>query len=751
MRNETLRDSRFPSELIAATILQFALIVLWLATRPHTFDAVTMFVRISSRVIAIACIARGIWLYRPDNLFIWWVLVARLAWSFFFAPIHNFWVKDWLWWQVDSAAGTLCYIAIACYLVQRRAAARDGALWIDVTVICVGLLFTLFSYLGIPVVESGGRSLEAHFVGIVFPCIDTVLLGLVLLISFAGVKERNGSLALLLLAFAVVAVADLSTLMAALGMFSMTKTQPFAPFSLSFAGLVGAAALLPSMRRIERRNEGVAAKPGSVPRLTLMVAVFLLTLYRFVTWTARGPQPSPLLVGAVLTIMFLLIVVRSLLAIRALEIARTRVLRMLTHDGPTGLLNTAGLAEEYGRTLEAAGTQAEHSLILVRLRELREIGQLWGHVVRDELVTAYAATMGMTAAGGGVLARVGADQFALLIRTAGDDAAPAEWTAERIAESLRGVRSSQAAGITPTFDIGIAGGRGRMPLDELLREAESAASAARLRGQGRIARYDAEIAAREERRFALVNLLRGAVERNEFTLLYQPVVDLTTYRVAHNEALLRWTSAELGAISPNEFVPLAESSGAIEEITDWVLDTACRALGSSGDVSEEGYVMSINIGARSLQQPGLAQRIGRVLARHGVPATAICLELTERSLMEDPHGELAALRAAGIALAIDDFGTGYSNLAMLTRLNVDSLKLDVSLVHAAATEPALRQVVHSVLTPLNEIGVQIVAEGIETEAQCNLARALGCRYGQGWLFGKPQTEPARSGSIQPLQ
>lgn len=750
---ETVNDSEHSAsrcvwEAAVAAILQLGIIGVWLATQPHTFDFITLTVGMSARLISAACILRGVWRWRPQYRFVWWLLGARFVWSFFFAPIRNLLITNWTWWQVDSAVGTLTYIVAAGYLVRRRTGSRDRFLWIDVAIICVGAMFVLFSYLGIPVAENGGAgiSVDAIFAGVAFPAIDTVLIALILLLAFTSAKERNGSMTLLLTSFAIVAVADMSALMARLSMFTMTKTRTFVPISLSFIGLIGIAALLPSMRRIDRRDDTVR-KPWSVPRLSLIAMAFLITLYRLMAWTPRGAQPSPLLAAAVLAAMFLLIVLRAFFAVGALETSNDRVLHLATHDLPTGLLNTTGLEEAYMRLSSIEKSDSGFSLILVRLRELREIGQLWGHSLRDELAISSAATLGAAAQADGVLARIEIDQFAVLTRTPDQDTESIDRAARRIAHSVRRIPLFRAKGIAPAFDIGIATGGKHLPLEALLRAAESAASVAQMQGQGCIAHYDSGIAAKDERQFKLLNLLRGAIERNEFTLHYQPIVDLSTHRLAFHEALLRWTAVDLGAISPGEFIPLAESSEAIEDITDWVLDSACRMVGTMPDLGSGRYRMSINISARSLKNQGLARRVLRALSRYNVPAVAICLELTERSLMEDPHGELDLLRASGVSLAIDDFGTGYSNLAVLTQLNASTIKLDVSLMRAAESDFSLRRVLQSMLRPLSDRGMKLVAEGLETREQCILAFEMGCHFGQGWFFGKPQPLPAMGSPV----
>jgi EAL domain-containing protein (putative c-di-GMP-specific phosphodiesterase class I) len=317
-----------------------------------------------------------------------------------------------------------------------------------------------------------------------------------------------------------------------------------------------------------------------------------------------------------------------------------------------------------------------------------------------------------------------------------------------MAAALHGMQSDIDPAIVSSFDIGIANARGDVSLQIMLREAESALTIAHAHGQNRIAHYDANVAAAEHRRLALLTRLHNAVERKEFTLHFQPVVDLATREVVSHEALLRWRAADLGDVSPVEFIPLAESTDAIESITDWVLDNACAVLAASGRSTNQGYRMSVNISAPSLQRPGLARRVVMALDRHRLSPRDLCLELTERTQMDDPHGELSVLRSRGVALAIDDFGSGYSNLEMLALLPADTLKLDIQFVRAIEAQSTMRDLCQSLLAHVERHGTRVIAEGIETQAQHDLLCSMGCHYGQGWLYGRPSPQLDRRSSAR---
>jgi diguanylate cyclase len=734
-----------PWRFALAALLQVCLLVWCEVKFERPFDWSSTLAIAAARVVAVASILYGVRLYRPANHLVWWILGLRFGWSIFFSPIRNLLHGMVVLWQIDAAVGTLTYCLVAGILVARRATSKDRTLWIDVAVVSIGMLFALLSCFGLPTPTAHGYSFESMLLGVVYPCIDTVLIALCLMLEFTTVRARNGSLQLLLAAFTVVFLADISILMSYLKIITVAQSRAFVPASLSFIGLIGLAALLPSMQRIDETLTNVP-KSWDLPRLMLIVGAFLLTIYRSLTWTTRGARPSPVFEGLVFAVMFLLIVIRAYLAIRAMDASHMHVEYVATHDTATNLLNRNGLSEMLSSTPKSA---RENSLILLRFGELREVGEMWGHEVREHLIADSATAFKSAVGADGSLARIGSSRFALLMENSRGQIDHVEQVAAKLANAAHQIPAFAKSGIMPVFDIGITHGHRTNDLEELLREAESAAIVAQSRGRGCTAFFDAAVSAREKRRYALINMLRGAVERNELKLLYQPVVDLVTRKEVSYEALLRWSTPELGPIAPDEFIPLAESSDAIESITDWVLDTACRnAVSTSAmEYSRPGYRIAVNISSRSLSAPGLTQRVSDALKRHDLPTTALCLELTERSMLDDPYGELHALQATGVSLAIDDFGTGYSNLATLTQFNANAVKLDMSLVSAMGADDTLRGVISSVLRPLRERGVKLIAEGIETQEQCAMVVNLGCEFGQGWLFGKPRAHLQESSQI----
>lgn len=694
------------------------------------------------RCIAILCIWRGLARYRPQRRAIWLLLLLRCAWSAVYIPIRGAFVSDPLWWALDIAAGTLLYSVVAALLIATRAARPDSSLWIDIAAICSGAAFALFAYLGAPLLAQFGLSALTLLTGVIIPSLDMALIALTLLLAFTW-RERNVSLVMLIAAFALVPLADVGVQLAELNKLGMIATH-LIPFGAIFTALIALAALHPSMRLIQTQP-GQGLESWGAQRAVLIVGAFLVALCGLLIEPSPGRSMPPVLVAGVLATIFLLIVWRVHLAMRALATSRRRIHYLATHDTATGLPNLTALVESDRQM----GRGPDRALLLLRMSQLREVGQLWGLAMRDQWITRIGTTLAAVTANVGMLARVGTDQFALLARLENADASALDLVARRMSAAVRGVGatselSTRQMPVVCAFDIGIASARDTpdASIDSLLRNAESAIAIAHTLGENRIAHFDASIATAEQRRLGLLTSLHGAVEHNEFTLLFQPIVDMSTRAVICHEALLRWHTSELGEIAPSEFIPLAESIDAIESITDWVMDSACAALVAADGLSlpSHGYRLSINISAYSLQRPGLAKRMMAALTRHRLQTSDICLELTERTQMEDPHGELGALRARGFALAIDDFGSGYSNLSMLARITADTIKLDISFVRAIEADPSMRDLCASLLAQVSKQGAKVVAEGIETEAQHDLLLSLGCHYGQGWLYGRPASQ-----------
>jgi diguanylate cyclase len=402
------------------------------------------------------------------------------------------------------------------------------------------------------------------------------------------------------------------------------------------------------------------------------------------------------------------------------------------HDPLTKLPNRMYATEVLG-TL--AGGEERGALLLAELRNLRDINASLGLAVGDDVLREVAHRLRKNIGSADTVARLGETQFLVI--------APG-CSAERAL-----LYASQLAGVIHTgfhlagfgLDLHVACGvclfpeHGRTP-DDLLQRAQVALEDA---GDARtgVAVYRPGRDDQHRRRLTLITDLRGAIESNSLHLVYQPLVTMAARSVLALEALVRWKHPQLGAVSPGEFVPLAESSGGSRRLTDWVLQAAIRQL---GEWHEHGLQLqlSVNLSASDILDPDLGDQILELLRQHAVHPTALLLEITESAVMRDPQGaarNMQLLRVAGVRFAIDDFGTGHSSLSQLSLLPVDELKIDRSLVTQAVGGAV--SIVTSTIELGHSMGLKVVAEGVEDAAAWNLLRRLGCDYAQGYLISPP--------------
>ncbi len=285
-----------------------------------------------------------------------------------------------------------------------------------------------------------------------------------------------------------------------------------------------------------------------------------------------------------------------------------------------------------------------------------------------------------------------------------------------------------------------------------MRAADTALYRAKGAGRATWALFEPAMHAEAVARLETESALRGAVDRGELRLVYQPEVDLATGRVVAVEALLRWNRPGHGVLLPDAFVPLAEETGLIGPLGRWALTEACRAAHTWSEAGGPAPVVSVNLSPRECRQRDLAERVRRVLRETGLPPGRLRLEVTERALIEDmgaAHETLQEVRDLGVAVAIDDFGTGYSSLGYLRRLPVDALKIDRAFVAGLGEDPADRAVVAAVTALAHALGKGVTAEGVETPAQLAEVRAAGCDRAQGFLIAEPLTPEGIAALLAP--
>ncbi len=424
---------------------------------------------------------------------------------------------------------------------------------------------------------------------------------------------------------------------------------------------------------------------------------------------------------------------------------QAQILRLAYWDTLTALPNRARFREAAGQAVRDAadarladGAGASVAILMLDLNRFKHVNDVLGYNAGDQVLVGIAERLSRALArDGDVVARLNGDEFGILLRNT--DAEQAQAMALRIEQSLEQPLVLGDHRVDMGAGIGVAcWPQHADDADTLLVRAEMAMYEAKRRSNGPVT-YDPSIDATSAQTLTLISELRQAVERNELRLYLQPKLALDDRRVVGAEALVRWQHPQRGLVPPMQFIPFAEQTGFIRTLTMWVFEEAARHWLALAD---EGLQLrlSVNLSTRDLLDLDLPQKFAALLARHAVPAAAFCLEITESAIMDDPQRALAtldALSAMGFKLSIDDFGTGYSSLAYLKRLPVDELKIDQSFVRNMTTDRDDAMIVRSTIDLAHNLGILVVAEGVETAEAWDLLRELKCDQAQGYHMGRP--------------
>jgi diguanylate cyclase (GGDEF)-like protein/PAS domain S-box-containing protein len=413
------------------------------------------------------------------------------------------------------------------------------------------------------------------------------------------------------------------------------------------------------------------------------------------------------------------------------------------HDALTGLPNRALFVDRLGHATGRVGRAGEpqFAVLFLDLDRFKVINDSLGHTVGDELLVAIARRLAETLRPGDTVARFGGDEFTILLDPIAS-ALEATQVAERLLRGLAAPFVLERHEVFASASVGITlSSTGYLDPEELLRNADAALSRAKALGKGRYEVFDRAMHAQALGRLQMEMDLRRALERAEFRVFYQPVVELATGRITGFEALLRWMHPERGTVAPGEFIPIAEETGLILPLGRWVIEQVCRdARGWPRREGQAPVSVGVNLSGKQFGQADLVQQIEGALRDNGLEPGFLKLEITESVILQDAEPAktmLARLRALGVQLWMDDFGTGYSSLGYLHRFPLDALKIDRSFVMRMVEEPRNGKLVQAIVALAHSLGVAVVAEGIDSPAQLAALRGLGCDFGQGYLFSRP--------------
>ncbi len=570
----------------------------------------------------------------------------------------------------------------------------------------------------------------------------TFLLGVPLLVTLAAVgiagvtagRARHRPVALLPACAGVAATAlvGLSLLVS----LRYAGGAVIAALGLGYAVCLGFTAV--AVRRVGPAAEAEAGLPGSgiLVALVPVAAAILAAIIRMALY--GGTDNVSIVIAAVIGG---LIAVRQMLANRAARRYAHRLAEreaffkeMAFTDALTGLGNRRQLL----RVLyERAAGGPPCVLMAVDLDGFKNDNDMRGHDVGDAVLVEVGRRLRANLRPGDVAARLGGDEFAVLMWGRPEEATR---VAERLLAVLGTPYDTDGSAVFLSASIGLAGGATAADVPSLLHNADLSLRFAKQRGKSRVERYDAAYDRWMRRRTTVEQELRGAIEREELTLVYQPVVALPEGRAVGVEALVRWHHPTLGEIPPAEFIPVAEESGLVTRVDRWVLHQACHQLSRWIAEGHDPWI-SVNISIRELHLPDYVGQVVEVLRAHRVPPRQLVLEVTEHAValdLDEVVDRLAELRAVGIRIALDDFGAGYSSLGQLRRLPIDIVKIDKGLVVEPAREPTrpAAPLVGVVVGLGRQLGLEVVAEGVSERSQQEIVMAAGCRLVQGELFGR---------------
>jgi diguanylate cyclase (GGDEF)-like protein len=702
-------------------------------------------------MLAVAAILVAVWLHRPRDARTWVLLAVGLGLST---------AGDWTWVVLDRVYGLDPFpsVADAFYLVglgaiglsmwmlvRGRLPDGDTAGLLDSLIVTVGAGLLTWVFLMAPVVSDTSQSTFELAVALAYPLIDILLLSaLVRLVLVPG--ELSPSLRLTIAALVAWLVADYPYAMLAL-------EDGYEVGMLLDAGWIGgtilwgAAALHPSMGTITAPAARAEARLSPWRLLLLATASLMAPALLLAGW-AGGVEVDVPVVAAACIVLFALVIARlqGVVAdlrqtLRERTALEAELEHRALHDPLTGLANRALFHDRLAHSL--ARRDGSVAVMFLDLDDFKTINDSLGHEAGDQALRWVANAFSKVVRAEDTVARLGGDEFAVLL-SGTPDRLLATRLAGRLLEAVE--QPLELAGATRTLgvSIGIALGEagGAVEADDLMRDADIAMYVAKQQGKRTFTVFEQAEHHGLVRGLALRNDLELAMERREFTVAYQPIMALDSGRVAGVEALVRWQHPTLGELQPEEFIPLAEATGAIVPLGRWILAESCRAAAAStwGDA-----FVSVNLSVQQLEEPAFVDALRATLGESGLPPERLVLEVTESARMHGSHGPdaLAAVRALGVRLAIDDFGTGYAALSQLSAHRFDLVKLDASFVtplgrEAGADAAAL---VGGIAQLARTIGVELVAEGIEDGVQLARLRQAGCPLGQGFHFAPALSEP----------
>ncbi len=625
-------------------------------------------------------------------------------------------------------------------MVTQIAGSRNSATLIDAGIVATAF-FGLFWVLWVDQSFEGAVEWNAAFVvGLAYPVMDIALLAVAARLVVT-LHLKHPPFAIIACAIGSLAIADIAyNIYLTNGTFETGLWLDF--FWLTFYTLFAVAALHPAAQEPPYiiNAEGKLTARQLIIMFVASVSVPLANLM-------FGGRASDTYITTFASVtLFLLILVRVYTLMNELERGQAKLVYDAGHDSLTGLLNRVKFSEATAAALRKEGENNHVAVLFIDLDDFKNVNDSLGHAAGDTMLAVAAARLKECVGDGDIVARFGGDEFAILVEQA-KDRRDAVLIANRALEAFQkpidlGVKTfsvSASIGIAMDYDS-------KKDVESLMRNADVAMYLSKARGKGRFEFFEPVMHKEALDRMDLKSDLAKALENNELILHYQPIFDLTTGKVSMVEALIRWRHPTRGLIAPDRFIPLAEESGLIVPIGDWVIEEACRQTSQWRKLRGcEDLSITVNLSIRQLNGTRLLNTITHALTESGLASQNLVVEITESMLARDADEAshiLEQLKTIGVQIAIDDFGTGYSSLSYLKAFPVDSIKIDRSFISELTRNSTSTALIETVVNLSRALGAYTVAEGIEHPEQAAMLRRLGCDRAQGFYYCRPLAAPA---------
>ncbi len=717
-------------------------------------------------VFAVAAVAFSVLRYKPSPSWNWWIVVGALLLFLVGGVLQE--EMHTLGNVTNSRALLPDLITMPGYpmlaagmLGFTRRHEREGRIdnldaVLDGLMVALSIMVFASVYLIGPHLAKLAAPMHIRIILSSYPSMSGFLVVVLIRLAFVSDARKASAYWLLLAAFVSMFAGDLIYMLADARVEHFSNVVLGLPYSAAYV-FAGACALDPSMAVLSSTRD---TSSKSYSRIQSGLITLALSIPAFMIFGERAASISDrIMVFCAELALVGVATSRVLRAIKSSKRSEQDLAYAAAHDTLTGLPNRRLLEQRLSRLLiQATTTHATLALVFIDLDQFKMINDSFGHNYGDRLLMDVADRLRANVRRQDIVARLGGDEFLVVLQDIDDVD-----LAYQIACGLRDCLhepfhlDDNRLFITGSLGLAMTDPDKLQDTDELLRNADTAMYQAKNAGRDTVVIFDTSMQAEVAKYLEMKYDLRNAIERNELFLVYQPIVTSDTFVVEGAEALVRWQDPTLGLIPPSTFIPLAEESGLILGIGDWVIRTAVAQMAELQKQPEIGpdFYLAVNVSAAQLVDEHLAERIQEILDANGVKGKRICIELTESMVMENPLTSadiLHTLKTHQLQLAIDDFGSGYSSLAYLTKFPVDKLKVDKSFVDSIAKpDTADATLISAIVAMARSLRISTTAEGVETPDQARRLRVLGCDSLQGYLLSRPVPAEEIVATIRRLQ